>query len=384
MPSLPLVDLEAQGAAFDGTLEDACLAVLRRADFILGADVAAFEREFAAYCGVDHAVGVDSGMSALELALRAMGVGPGDEVIAPANTFVGTTFPIAAAGARPVLVDVDPETSTLDPAQLAAAITRRTRAVVPVHLYGQCADMSAILRIAREHGLLVLEDACQAHGARWGDRRAGSLGDAAAFSFYPSKNLGASGDGGMVVTRDLALAERVRLLRNYGQREKGRSEVLAFNRRLDTLQAAILRVKLPRLDAWNAARRAHAAAYDGVLADLPLVRPRAGAGREHVWHLYVVRVPRRDAVRAALAEAGIGTGVHYPVPIHLQPAHRDLGYSQGDFPVAEQLAGEILSLPMYPEMPADGVIAVATALRGVLQEPSGGRARNAPRDIAGT
>jgi len=365
---LPFVDLDAQRASLGGALERACIRALARGDYVLGADVSALEDEFAAYCGVAHGVAVDSGTSAIELSLRGLGIGAGDEVITAANTFVATTFAITHTGARPVLVDVDPDTSTLDPDAVGAAVTPRTRAIVPVHLYGHCADMDAIAALARAHGLAVVEDACQAHGARYHGRRAGALGDAAAFSFYPAKNLGAAGDGGMMVTGDAALADRVRMLRNYGQRQKYESQCLGHNHRLDTLQAAMLRVKLPRLDAWNAARRAHAARYDEALDGLPLVRPRSRPGVEHVWHLYVVRVSARDAVRARLADAGIDTGIHYPVPVHLQPAHADLGHRLGDFPVAERYARQILSLPMYPELPPAAPRRVAAALRAALEE----------------
>jgi dTDP-4-amino-4,6-dideoxygalactose transaminase len=320
-----------------------------------------------AYCDVRHAVGVHSGTSALELLLRAYGIGAGDEVITAANTFIATAFAISHCGATPVLVDADPDTHTVDPSQMAAAVTARTRALIPVHLYGQPADMRAIAAIADEHGLLVIEDACQAHGARYDGARAGSLGDAAVFSFYPSKNLGAHGDGGIAVTDDAAVAERVRLLRNYGCVTKYRSEVVGYNRRLDTLQAAMLRVKLPLLDAWNDARRTHAARYDEVLEGLPVTLPVTREDVEHVWHLYVVRVSDRDRVRERLDASGIDTQIHYPVPIHLQPAYRALGYRPGDFPVAERNAGEMISLPMYPELPAEAPERVAEALLDALQ-----------------
>jgi dTDP-4-amino-4,6-dideoxygalactose transaminase len=361
-PPLPFIDLAAQRSALGGELERACLDALTRGEYILGPDVAAFEDEFARFCGVAYGVGVDSGTSALELALRGLGIGSGDEVITAASTFVATTLAIAHAGARAVLVDVEPSTYTLDPRAVAAAITSRTRAIVPVHLYGQCADMAPLLALARRHGLAVVEDACQAHGARHRGERAGSLGDAAAFSFYPSKNLGAAGDGGIVVTRDALLADRVRMLRNYGQRRKHHSEIVGHNRRLDTLQAAMLRVKLPHLDAWNEARRAHAASYDEALSAAPVIRPAVATGNEPVWHLYVIRVADRDVLRACLAADGIETGVHYPVPVHLQPSHRSLGYGPGDFPISERLAEEGVSLPMYPELPPDAAERVAAAL----------------------
>jgi dTDP-4-amino-4,6-dideoxygalactose transaminase len=358
---IPFVDLDAQRATLDPALADACLRALWRGDYILGADVRAFEEDWAAFCGVRHAVGVDSGTGALELGLRAVGVGPGDEVITAANTFVATTFAISNVGATPVMVDCDPATYLIDPGRIPEAITARTAAIVPVHLYGQPADMRAIQAIARAYGLRVVEDACQAHGARDGLRRVGSLGDAAAFSFYPAKNLGAQGDGGVLVTDDDDIAEHARLLRNYGQRVKYRSEIIGGNRRLDTIQAAMLRVKLPHLDAWNAARRAHAARYDEALRDLPIVRPVSRSGVEHVWHLYVVRVGGRDAVRRKLAALGVETGVHYPVPIHRQPAYADLVPRAG-LPVADRCAAEILSLPMYAELPEDAPRRVAEAM----------------------
>jgi dTDP-4-amino-4,6-dideoxygalactose transaminase len=366
MTRVPFVDLAAQRAELEPELHRACLTALDRGDYVLGADVEAFEREWAAWCGVRHAIGVDSGTSAVELGLRACGVGRGDEVITAANTFVATVFAIVHAGARPVLVDVDPVTYTLDLARVEEALTARTRAIVPVHLYGQLADVIPLRSLARRRGLVLIEDACQAHGAQEAGRCAGAFGDAAAFSFYPSKNLGAHGDAGMLVTDSAKVAERARLLRNYGQRAKYRSDVVGHNHRLDTLQAAMLRIKLPRLQGWNRARRQHAAAYAAALDGLPLVRPRVRAGVEAVWHLYVIRVTDRDAVREALIAAGIETGIHYPVPVHLQPACRSLGYGPRDFPVTERLALEIVSLPMYPQLPPAAVERVADALRACV------------------
>jgi dTDP-4-amino-4,6-dideoxygalactose transaminase len=366
-PRTPFVDLAAQRAVLGDALERACIEALARGDYILGADVVCFEEEFAAYCGVRHAVGVDSGTSALELVLRAYGIGAGDEVITAANTFIATAFAISHCGATPVLVDADPDTHTLDPSLVSAAVTARTRAVIPVHLYGQPADMRAIAAIAHEHELLVIEDACQAHGARYNGTRAGALGDAAVFSFYPSKNLGAHGDGGIVVTDDAAVADGVRQLRNYGCVTKYRSEVIGYNRRLDTLQAAMLRGKLPLLDAWNGARRTHAERYNEVLEGLPVTLPVTREDVEHVWHLYAVRVSERDRVRERLDASGIDTQIHYPVPVHLQPAYRALGYRPGDFPVAERNAAEMISLPMYPELPAEAPARVAEALWDALR-----------------
>jgi dTDP-4-amino-4,6-dideoxygalactose transaminase len=334
-----------------------------RTDWVLGADVEAFEAEFAMYCGTRHAVGTDCGLSALELILRGYGIGTGDEVITAANTFIATVLAISHAGATPVLVDVDPVTRNIDPEQVERAITPRTRAIMPVHLYGRPAAMDAIGAIAAEHGLRVVEDAAQAHGARYRGRRAGALGDAAGFSFYPAKNLGGFGDGGAVVTDDDDLAASVRMLRDYGQRRKYDHAVKGLNRRLDTLQAAVLRLKLRRLDAWNARRRELAGRYTVALAG-GAVTPPAGAGddEEAVWHLYVVEGDDRDVLRARLTEGGVQTGIHYPVPVHLQPAYADLGLGPGSFPVTERLAGRILSLPMCPHLQDTDVDRVAEVI----------------------
>jgi len=350
---LPLVDLRAQYSQIATEIQAATERVITAADFILGREVALFEDEFARFCEVSQAVGVDSGLSALELALRAYDIGAGNTVITAANTFIATALAISNTGAVPVLVDVDPQTYTLDIALLERAIDRKTKAIVPVHQYGHPADMDPIMEIAQKHGLVVVEDACQAHGSKYKGRRVGSLGHAAAFCFHPGKNLGAFGDGGMVVTRDQRVAGRLRILRNYGQREKYHHVVRGFNRRLDTLQAALLRVKLAHLDSWNCARRQHAAAY-GELLEGEVVTPKEAGYAESVWHLYVIQVSNRQDLAAYLAEKGIATGVHYPTPIHLQPAYSDLGYRPGAFPVTERCAANILSLPMYAELtPAD-------------------------------
>jgi dTDP-4-amino-4,6-dideoxygalactose transaminase len=335
---------------------------------VLGQDVKAFEEEFAAFCQADYAVGVDSGYSALELILRAYGIGPGDEVITAANTFIATALAITNTGARPVLVDVDPATFNLDPARLEDAITPATRAIMPVHLYGQTADMDPILSIASQHGLRVIEDAAQAHGARYKGKRAGSLGDAAGFSFYPGKNLGAYGDGGAVVTNDAQLAKRIRMLRDLGMRVKYHHEIKGFNHRLDTMQAAVLRVKLRHLDDWNSARQQVARQYGDRLAHLPIVTPYSPDWAEHIYHLYVIRTKDRDALQNYLNQAGIATGLHYPIPIHLQPAYPELGYQEGDFPITERYAKEILSLPMYPELTSDAVGYVANTIEAFLEE----------------
>jgi len=350
---VPFVDLAAQYRAIEGEISEAVSKVLREGDFILGREVSLFEEEFAAFCEAKWAVGVDSGTSALELALRAYEIGPGDEVITAANTFIASALAISHAGATPVLVDVDADTYTIDVAAIEKAITPRTKAIIPIHLYGHPADMDPILQLAQRHGLVVIEDACQAHGARYKGRRTGSLGHAAAFSFYPGKNLGAYGDGGAVVTSDAAVAKRLAMLRNYGQKEKYQHMFRGFNRRLDTLQAAVLRTKLKRLDEWNEARRQHAKSYSRLLAQSGFVVPRASAVCESVWHLYVIRIDQRDALKEHLATRGISAGIHYPIPIHLQPAYRDLGHQPGDFPVTEEYSRQILSLPMYAELTPD-------------------------------
>lgn len=361
--TVPFVDLGAAHRAARDEIDAAIAGVLDRSDFVLGAAVGEFERAFADYCGAAHAIGVDSGFSALELILRAYGIGDGDEVITAANTFIATVAAIDTVGARPVLVDVDPDTYTIDPALVEAAITPETRAIMPVHLYGQPVDATAIRHVAAAHDLLVIEDACQAHGARHRGVRAGALGDAAAFSFYPAKNLGALGDGGMVVTDDPEVADRVAMLRNLGSATKYAHEIKGFNRRLDTLHAAVLGVKLPGLDAANGSRRRTAALYAELLADLPVSVPTAGPDVEHVYHLYVIQVDDRDALRSHLEDARIGTGVHYPVPVHLQPAQRSLGHEPGDFPVTERSATRIVSLPMYPDMPLEAIVHTARSVR---------------------
>lgn len=347
---VPFVDLTAQYRGISQEVDAAIKSVITKTDFILGQDVTLFEQEFAEFCEADYAAGVDSGTSALELILRAYGIGPGDEVITVANTFIATTLAIAYTGATPVLVDINPDTYNIDVSKTEAAITPRTKAIMPVHLYGQPADMDCILEIAHKHNLRVIEDASQAHGARYKGKRAGSLGDAAAFSFYPAKNLGAYGDGGMVVTNDQHVVDEIRMLRNYGQEKKYHHVRLGFNRRLDTLQAAILRVKLKHMDAANAARRQHAQQYHDLLADCSVTLPLEPDYAESVYHLYVIRVKEREALATYLREKGIASGIHYPVPIHLHAAHGDLDHQLGDFPISESYAHQILSLPMYPEM----------------------------------
>ena len=368
---VPFVDLAAQYAEIQEAVDDAMKNVVRKTNFILGDDVQHFEEEFATYCDVDHAVGIDSGTSALELLLRAYDIGPGDEVITVANTFIATTLAITFVGARPVLVDADPRTYNIDVSLIEQAITSQTRAIMPVHLYGQPADMDPILEIAKRHNLLVIEDACQAHGAWYKNRRAGSLGHAAAFSFYPGKNLGAYGDGGMAVTNDAQVAERLCALRNYGSTQKYHHPVIGYNRRLDTLQAAVLRVKLQYLDEWNAARRAHAQHYHTLLDSTRITLPEEAAFATSVHHLYVIQLAGEiSELQANWREHGIATGIHYPVPVHLQPAYEHLGYLRGDFPVTEQLAARMVSLPMFAEMTEQQVEHVATAVNTYAQVPA--------------
>ena len=359
---LPLVDLKAQHASIAAEVRAALDNVMSKTDFILGADVHEFESEFARYCGAEHCVGLDSGMSALELGMRAMGIGPGDEVITPAGSFIASSSAISFTGATPVWVDVDAKTYNIDPALIEAAITPRTKAIMVVHLYGQPADMDPILAIGRKHDLPVIEDACQSHGAHYKGRRSGSMGVFGAFSFYPAKNLGAYGDAGALTTNDPELAEKIRMMRNYGQREKYDHVYLAWNRRLDTIQAAVLRVKLRHLDEWNEARKRVASLYGELLAGSGVALPRTAAGAEHVYHLFVIQVDDRDRVQGELAAQGISTGIHYPLPIHLQEAYRSAGFGAGSFPVTEAAAKRILSLPMYPELTEDSVRRVAAAL----------------------
>jgi dTDP-4-amino-4,6-dideoxygalactose transaminase len=360
---IPFVDLQAQYRSIKSEIDEAVLRVLDSAQFVLGPAVAAFEKDFAAYCQTREAIGVNSGTSAIHLSLLAAGVGQGDEVITVPFTFVATAAAIEYAGAKPVFVDVEPGYWTMDPKALEAALTPRTKAIMPVHLYGQPADMDPIMAFAHRHGLVVIEDACQAHGAEYKGHRCGSIGDIGCFSFYPGKNLGAYGEGGAVVTSDPAHARKIRLLRAWGEETRYEHQLRGFNYRMDGIQGAILGVKLRHLDDWIEARRRHAKEYSAQLAaagvDVPMERTHA----RHVFHLYVVRLRDRDQWRARLTEAGVQTGVHYPIPVHLQPAYRDLGYVRGDFPVAERAGEEVLSLPIYPELTRDQIAMVATVLR---------------------
>jgi dTDP-3-amino-3,4,6-trideoxy-alpha-D-glucose transaminase len=356
------LDLARQTSALRPELDAALERVLRRGRFVLGEEVAAFESSFAAWIGVEHAVGVASGTDAIAVALRAAGVEPGDEVVTAANTCVPTVVGIEAAGAVAVLADVEEETQTLSADALDAALTQRTRAVVPVHLYGQAANMPAIGEIAAAAGLLVIEDCAQAHGAEWAGRRAGTFGHAAAFSFYPTKTLGALGDAGAVVTNDPAVAERARLLRNYGERDRFEHVLRGANSRLDEIQAALLSAKLPHVEGWNERRRAIAAHYDAALAGGNALAPAEAQQAQHVYHLYVVRTPRRDRFRGALAEAGVETAVHYPRPIHRQPAYAALAPPERRVATVDALASEIVSLPLYPELTDEEVAYVGESV----------------------
>lgn len=371
--NIPLIDLTLQHQGLRSEINAAIQGVLDRADFILGQDVSKFEEEFADYCGVKYAVGVDSGLSALELSLRVLGVGPGHEVIVPAHTFTATAAAVTLTGATPVFVDVDPETWTIDPIKIEDAITHRTRAIIPVHLYGLPADMNMILGISEKYHLVVVEDACQAHGARYRGQRTGSLGNAASFSFYPTKNLGGCGDGGIVTTDDEKMAAKLRALRNCGQTTKNVHELIPLNHRLDSLQAAILRVKLHYLDQWIEARHKLAAVYNAVLNNAPVTKPVEPPGYYHVYHLYVIRTQNRDNLQGRLKEHGIGTAIHYPNPVHLQPFYSNGMKRRGQFPVAERLCDEILSLPMYPELTEEQVKIVAAEITGLLIPAAEGR-----------
>ncbi len=368
---IPFLDLKAQYQGIRQEVTAAVHEVLESGQFVLGEAVAAFEREFAAYCGVAHAVAVNSGTSALHLALLAAGVRPGDEVITVPFTFVATAAAIEYAGARPVFVDIDPETCTLDVNQLERAITKRTRAILPVHLYGRPADMDPILQVARRRALTVVEDAAQAHGAEYRGRRVGGLGDLGCFSFYPGKNLGACGEGGMVTTNESAHARTLRMLRDWGQESKYHHVLKGFNYRMEGIQGAVLRVKLRRLEEWTEARRACSRLYDRLLRGAGVETPKPVPDGRHVYHVYAVRAPGRDGLQEALRRQGIQTGIHYPIPVHLQPAYADLGYAAGAFPHAEQAAREVLSLPMYPELTDGQVAHVCGAVRAACSRDEG-------------
>ena len=371
---IPLLDLAAEYRELKPEIDAAVGRVLASGHYVGGPDVSALEEEFASYCGARHGVAVNSGTSALHLALLAAGIGPGDEVITPPFTFYATVASIGYAGATAVYVDIDPATFTLDAGKIERAITDRTRAILPVHLYGQCADMDSIGEIARRHNLIVIEDAAQAHGAEYRGRRAGSIGDLGCFSFYPSKNLGAAGEGGMLTTNNPEFARTAALLRSWGEEQRYRPRLKGFNYRLPAIQAAILRVKLRRLDAWIEARRALASEYDRLLASSGVIRPHARPDGRHVYCLYTIRSTSRDALQRGLQEAGIQSAVHYPLPIHLMPAYADARYKAGDFPVAEACANTVLSLPLYSQMDAGQLERIAARIfelnPQMIQEPT--------------
>mgnify|MGYP001027202682 CR=1 FL=1 len=361
---IPSVDLKAQYSSIKPEIDAAIQRVLDHAQFIQGPEVKSFEKAFAAACGAPHAIGVASGTAAIHLTLVALDIGPGDEVITTPHTFIATVEPICEVGATPVFVDIDPVTYNIAPGRIEQAITERTRALMPVHLYGQPADMEPILDIAQRHNLHVIEDAAQAHGATYHDRHVGLWGDAGTFSFYPAKNIGAYGDAGAIITRDASLAKRLRMLRDHGRKEKYIHVTRGFGERLDALQAAILAVKLTQLEAWVTRRRQIANMYRERLNGLPLILPQESDGARHVYHQFVIRADHRDALRLHLKGAGVGTGIHYPLPLHLQPALRHLGYQKGDFPVAEAIAESALSLPVYPELTPDQIDTIVHAIRG--------------------
>ena len=359
---IPFLDLKAQYASIKDEIQPAVTRIFETGQFVLGDEVASFEAEFARYVGAGQGVAVNTGTSALHLALLAAGVGPGDEVITVPFTFVATVAAICYTGAKPVFVDIDPATFTMDVTQLEAAITPETKAIIPVHLYGHPADMDPILAVARRHSLIVIEDACQAHGAEYKGRRVGSLGDLAAFSFYPGKNLGACGEGGIVTTSNGKYADAVRMLRDWGQAKKYYHTLRGYNYRMEGLQGAILRVKLRHLEHWTEARRSHAAEYNRFLAGANVMTPGEQGNARHVYHIYAVRTKDRAELQRRLQAQGVQTGIHYPIPVHLQEAYADLGYSEGMFPHSESAAREVLSLPMYPELSNIQIEVVAAAV----------------------
>jgi len=361
---VPFFDLKRQHGSIKNELNAALQQVMDSCRFVLGEKVKSFEKEFAAFCGTDFAVGVANGTDALRLALLACGIGKGDEVITVPNTFVATTEAISQTGAKVVFVDIDPQTYNIDVSQIEEKINERTQAILPLHLFGQPADMDPIMEIARKYNLKVIEDACQAHGAEYEDRKAGSIGDTGCFSFYPSKNLGAFGDGGIVVTNDEEVAQRVRMFRDHGQIKKYEHLVEGTNSRLDEMQAAILEVKLRMLDEWNRLRRRNASAYDDLLQNVnEVVTPLEAECAKHVYHLYVIKTHRRDELQEWLTSKGIGTGLHYPLPLHLQEAYQYLGCGEGDFPKAEECAKQILSLPMFPELTREEIEKVVSEIK---------------------
>jgi dTDP-4-amino-4,6-dideoxygalactose transaminase len=360
---IPFIDLRAQYCQIKADIDAAVIRVIESTQFVLGPEVAVFEKRFSKYCDTKYCIALNSGTSALHLALLAAGIGPGDEVITVSMTFVATTAAILYCGARPVFVDIDPNTWTMDPNLVEAAVTPCTRAILPVHLHGLMAEMDPIIEIARRHRLVVIEDAAQSHGAEYKGRVAGSIGDIGCFSFYPGKNLGAYGEGGAAVTDDPELARRMALLRDWGQESKYQHVVAGFNYRMDAIQGAVLNVKMDYIEDWTEGRRSAAAHYDRLLADGLCQRPAPPAHSRHVYHVYAIRIADRDRVQEALHSAGIGTSIHYPVPVHLQKAYADLGYGPGDLPVSEAVADQFLSLPIYAELQPDRVAEVVVELK---------------------
>jgi dTDP-4-amino-4,6-dideoxygalactose transaminase len=365
---IPLVDLKAQYQTIKTEIDAAISRVIESTSFILGPEVEGFEQAFAEYVGARFCIGVNNGTAAVQLALMACGIGQGDEVIVPTNSFFATAESVSTAGATPVFVDADRTSYTIDTSKIEAVITPRTRAIMPVHLYGQSADLDPIFEIAKRHHLLVIEDAAQAHGAEYKGRRVGALGQAGCFSFYPGKNLGAYGEAGALVTNDESVARQARLLRDHGSTSKYEHEIIGYNFRIEALQAAVLRVKLGHLNAWNDLRRAHAASYGELLKDSNLVLPQEASYARHIFHCYVVQSESRDALRDQLLAAGIQTGVHYPIPIHLQKAYASLGYRREDFPETERLCDRVLSLPIFPELRQEQLAAIAGAIKSKTGE----------------
>lgn len=370
---IPLVDLKVQYQTIKKEIDKAIFGVIESSQFVLGENLEKFEQEFAKFCEAKYAVGVGNGTDAIYLILRALNIGEGDEVIIPVNTFIATAEPLNMVGAKPVFVDIDPETFNINVNKIEKAITKKTKAVIPVHLYGQSADMTPILKIARKNKLVVIEDAAQAHGARYKGKRVGSIGEVSIFSFFPAKNLGAYGDAGMVVTNKRKIAEKIFALRDHGRREKKKNQYVhrieGINSRLDEIQAAILRVKLRHLEKWNKARRKHAKTYDLFFKKIDKITvPKIKSVCESVYYMYVIRVKNRDLLRNKLKEVGISTGIHYPIPLHLQPAFKRFGYKKGDFPEAEKAAEEILSLPMYPELTVSQIKFITTSIQKIIEK----------------
>jgi dTDP-4-amino-4,6-dideoxygalactose transaminase len=365
--SIPLVDLHAQYVPLKDEIFTGMGKVFDNMHLFLGENVQALEKDFAQFCGAQYGIGVSDGTAALQIILRAMGVGPGDEVITVSHTFIATAEAIILAGATPVFVDITADTCLMDIAQVEAKITPRTKAILPVHLYGQTVDMDPLREIATRHSLRIVEDACQAHGATYKGQRAGSLGDAAGFSFYYSKNLGALGEGGFITTNDPEIYRKARMIRDHGSERRYYHDLIGFNGRLDEIQAVVLRAKLPHLEEYNELRRQHAHTYNELLSSLPVTPPTECPENKHVYHMYVIQAPQRDELQAWLKELGVGTGIHYPVPIHLQKAMTGLQYLKGDFPVTEKVANQILSLPMYAELEDTEIQSVVSAIKEFYQ-----------------